>query len=131
DVGLAEDLDEVPGGAGAAGRDQGDTAYLPDRVQLLEVVALTDPVRPHAVEDDLAGTELLHVPDPVQRGHGQRTGGVGAAGELPDAPDPVLVPQAVDAHDDALHAEGLGQLGDELGALGRGGVDRDLVGTGV
>jgi hypothetical protein len=69
--------------------------------------------------------------DPVQRASGQRPRLVRVAAVLAHTPLAVGVAQAVDAGDDALHAERRGELVDQLRSLERRRIDRYLVGAGV
>ena len=107
----------------ATGND-GDPAGVNHGARQLKVEALPRAVAVHRVEHHLAGAEGLAFRGP---GHGVESGGLAApVGE--DGPA-ALDPADVDADHDTLGAEGVGQLGDQLGAGHRGGVDPDLVGA--
>ena len=96
----------------------------------LEVVAVLGPVAVHARQHDLAGAALGGLGGPADRV---------AALDPPPAAGHVDVPgrsragdrAGVDGDDDALRAEDLGELADQLRPGERRGVDADLVGAGV
>src|SRR5699024_6725930 len=98
---------------------------------LLDVVAAAHAVAAHAVEHDFTGAALLYLGHPVERAPAQRTRACRIAGVLTHAPGAVLVAQAVDADDHALHAEGIGQFVYQRGTFQCRRIDRHLVGTGM
>ena len=116
--------------ARTAGRDQRHLGrHRAPRCSCTRSIATANAIAAHAVEHDLAGAALLRLHHPVQRPRRQCAGPRRIAGVLAHAPFAVVVAQAVDANDHALHAEGLGQFPDQFGALERRRVDRHLVRT--
>ena len=121
---------EVLGRARAAAGDHGDgdlAAYGADQV---EVEAVAGAVGVHGVEQDLAGAEL-----------GRPRSAHAIASRPADLRPPWVVtskpesvpggPAGVDREHQHLVAEPVGDLGDQLGPVDGGGVDRDLVGAGA
>src|SRR5918995_806907 len=124
---LRDRLAEVVELAGASGSDHRHTDGLRDRSGQLDVIAVGRAVAIHAREQDLAGPPLGGLPGPLDRL---------AVGEITppvyiNVPPPVIAPLRVDGDDDALSAEHLRELVDQLGPGERRRVDRDLVGAGV
>ena len=95
---------------------------LRGRPQLRQVIALAHAVLVHAVQHDLAGAPVGGLADPVERAAAGWPGLVGVAGVLIDEPVAVFG-LAVDADDDALGAERLGDLADQPGILQRRRID--------
>src|SRR5690606_16506790 len=117
--------------AHAARGDHRNAHRLADRTGDAQVEAVLHAVLVHAGQQDLAGTQLLHLPGPL---HGIQPGGLAAAmGE--DLPARALARGGdllgVDGHHDALGAEALGGLADEFRVEHRGGIDGHLVGAGI
>src|SRR5207245_568936 len=109
---LDEPLIEVLKRAGATRGDHGDRDGLGDCARELEVVAVLGPVAVHACQENLARAELDHFAPPLDR---VAPGGAPAAVGV-DAPTPgagALTPR-VDGDHDALAAEALRRLTDEL-----------------
>ena len=121
---------EVLGRARAAGGDHRDrdlTAYGADQ---LEVEAVLGAVGVHRVEQDLAGAQLGRADGPLDRVEpGRLPAAVG--GDLEAGRRAGRDPAGVDREHQHLVAEPVGDLGDQLGPVDRGGVDRDLVGAGA
>src|SRR5690606_24988986 len=120
------DLLEMRHRSGAAGGDQRHAADLADALQLLDVVAAPHAVLVHAVQDDLAGAAVLHLPYPVEGPPLARSGSRRVAGVLVDVVVAVAL-ERIDADHDALRAEALREPIDQIRVLERRGVDRDLV----
>ena len=104
-----------------------------DEGEQLEVEAVAGAVGVHRVEQDLARPQLGASPRPLDRvDPGALPAAVG--GHL-EAGLGRLAPgrrtAGVDREHQHLAAEAVGDLGDQLGAADRGGVDRDLVGAGA
>src|SRR2546425_74826 len=114
--------------------DHGDGDCPGHRPRQLEVIAVTGAVAVHAREKDLPRSERLHLARPGDRVTARRP----AAAMSEDAlawrrarlalRDDSL---CVNSHHDALAAEALRRLADQLGALEGRGIDRDLVGAGA
>jgi hypothetical protein len=127
-VGVALDgaVDEVVERADAAAGDDGHVRRVDDLLREREVEAVPRAVAVHAREQDLARAQLLGLGGPADRVEARRL--APAVGE-----DLVGVPggrSRVDGDDDALGAELLGDLADQLRALDGGGVDAHLVRAG-
>ena len=116
----------APGAARGDHRDRHLAAYGADQ---LEVEAVLGAVGVHRVEQDLPGAELGAARGPLDR---VEPGGLAAAvgGDL-EAGVGAVGPAGVDRQHQHLVAEPVGDLGDQLGPVDRGGVDRDLVGAGA
>ena len=93
----------------------------------VELVAVLGAVAVHAGEQDLARAALDALARPRDRVAARRRAPAGDVGLVAA----VGAPLGVDREHDALRAEDLRQLVDQLRAGDRGGVDRDLVGARV
>jgi DNA-directed RNA polymerase subunit N (RpoN/RPB10) len=119
---------EVPGFTGSSGSDQWYVAGGTGGSQLPDVIALSDAVHVHAIEDDFSGAALLNLAQPGDR----VPAGVAASGRIPG--ELVHVPAiwrnaAVNANHDALRAEAPGEFVDQRRTLQRRRIDRDLLGA--
>ena len=92
----------------------------------LGVEPVAGAVAVHRGQQDLPRSQLLGLGGPGQR----IDAGRGATTVEEHLERRVTPPPSVDRHHHTLAPELLGQLGHQLGPLDRGGVDRDLVGTG-
>ena len=96
----------------------------------LEVEAVLGAVGVHRVEQDLAGAELGRPRAPTRPRRARRT--CRPPWVVTSKPESVPGrPAGVDRQHQHLVAEPVGDLGDQLGPVDRGGVDRDLVGAGA
>ena len=119
-------VDQVVELADATRRDDRDGNGVGDGPRQAQIEALLGAVPVHRREQDLAGAEgsqVLRPIDGVEAGHLAPTVGV-------DLEATAGTGLGVDGNDDALTAELLGRLADELRALDGGGVDGNLVGPG-
>ncbi|EAZ61422.1 conserved hypothetical protein [Pseudomonas aeruginosa 2192] len=117
--------------ADAAGSDHRHVHRLADGAGHAQVVTALHAVLVHAGQENLASAQVFHLLRPE---HGIQPGGLAPAmGE--DFPARRLARGGnllrVDGDHDALRAEAVGGLTDELGVEHRGGVDRDLVRAGI
>src|SRR5260221_591876 len=125
-VAVADAGDEVGERADAAGGDDGDRHRVRHRACQVDIEARFGAVAVHRGQQDLAGAERSHAARPDD--------GV-EPGRAPSAMGEHLPalrggPLGVDRDHDALAAEFLGRLADEVRTLDRRGIDRHLVGAG-
>ena len=129
---VVETVGDVLDGAGAAGRDHRDVHRVGDGTGDLEVVARRRAVAVDAVDDDLACAEILAAPHPVERVESGRQARA-VDEDLVAARDPGAYADVLDlrAEHDALPAERLGALADDVGVAHGHRVDADLLGPGL
>jgi hypothetical protein len=117
--------------AHTTGGDHRNAQRIADGAGHAQVEAVLHAVLVHAGQQDLAGTQAFHLLRPLHRIQPGRL--APAVGE--DLPARRFTRAGdllgVDGDDDALRTETVRRLADELRVEHRGGVDRDLVGTGV
>ena len=126
-VALGDRLGEVLERARPARGDHRNRDRLGHRARQLDVVAVVGAVAVHAGQQHLAGAQLDRLARP---GDGLAAVDPLAAAVDVDAPA-VGLALRVDRDNDALGAEVVGELGQQLGPRQGRGVDRDLVGAGV
>ncbi len=117
--------------ADATGGDHRDAQRFADGPGDAQVVAALHAVLIHAGQQDFASAEVFHL---LRPGHRIQAGGLAPAmGE--DFPATRLARRGdllrIDGDDDALRAEAVRGLADEVRVEHRSGVDRDLVGAGI
>jgi hypothetical protein len=116
----------VGGRPRASTRDDGNVHDIGDRRCEIEVVASASAIAIDARDEQLAGATLDALACPAHRI--ERRGRPAASRIY--APT-VAITFGIDARDDALRAESLGALRQNLRRLDCGGVDGDLVRTGA
>ena len=116
--------------AGAAGGDHRDRDLAAYGADQLEVEAVLGAVGVHRVEQDLARRRARRPARPTRSRRARRT--CRPPWVVTSKPESVPGgPAGVDREHQHLVAEPVGDLGDQLGPVDRGGVDRDLVGAGA
>ncbi len=123
---VADPLDEVVQGADPAGGNDRHPHRVCHRPSQRDVETGFGAVAVHRCEEDFAGAVIGEPAGPFDRVEPGRP--APAMGE--DAPFPGADDLCVDRGDDALAAEFLRRLADEIGPRHRGSVDRHLVGAG-
>src|ERR1700682_534295 len=113
--------------AGPARGDHRDLHRCGDGPRQGEAIAAARPLRIDAGEQHLAPPTLLRRPRPLDRIEAARL----PSAVRVDLPAVVGLALGVDGDHDALRSELPSALGDQLGPLHRGGLDRDLVSAGA